>query len=58
MQNAAIKCKINKELQSLPTPFGVLFRGVEKESFFRSSGVHFEYLQKKKPPEILDFKRL
>jgi len=25
---------------------------------FRSSGVHFEYLGKKKPPEILDFKRL
>jgi hypothetical protein len=25
---------------------------------FMSSDVHFEYLTKKKPPEILDFKRL
>jgi len=38
-------------------PDCLLKRGIEKESFIRSSGEYFGYLQKRKPPVILDFKR-
>jgi hypothetical protein len=58
MQFASNKCKVNRGLQRLLTPFDIENISVEKEAFSRSFSVHFEYLKKKKPPEILDFKRL